>query len=166
MGEAWPEERRARVWELHVRTGSRRMGIGRALMERVLDRARQDRLGLVMLETQNTNVSAVENSAKSNDGAADIIARVGGEIITFSELNTMLNSSAMVGLSIPALGTRDRNEVIITLPITGVIGEYRLPVCNLDLTLIEKIFFRCHRHSVHEILKKLRLAVCHFYRTV
>ncbi len=35
------------------------MGIGRALMERVLYRARQDHLGLVMLETQNTNVSAI-----------------------------------------------------------------------------------------------------------
>ena len=35
------------------------MGIGRALMERVLDRARQDHLGLVMLETQNTNVNAI-----------------------------------------------------------------------------------------------------------
>jgi ribosomal protein S18 acetylase RimI-like enzyme len=28
-------------------------------MERILDRARQDHLGLVTLETQNTNVSAI-----------------------------------------------------------------------------------------------------------
>lgn len=59
VGEVWPEERRARVWEFHVRADCRRMGIGRALMERVLDRAREDHLGLVMLETQNTNVSAI-----------------------------------------------------------------------------------------------------------
>ncbi len=59
VGEVWPEERRARVWEFHVRAECSRMGIGRALMERVLDRARQDHLGLVMLETQNTNVSAI-----------------------------------------------------------------------------------------------------------
>ena len=46
---------------------------------------------------------------------SDVIARVGDETITFSQLNTMLNSSAMVGLSIPALGTPDRNQVMITL---------------------------------------------------
>lgn len=45
----------------------------------------------------------------------DVIARVGDEVITFSQLNTMLNSSAMVGLSIPALGTPERNQVMITL---------------------------------------------------
>ncbi len=59
VGEVWPEERRARVWEFHVRAECRRMGIGRALMEHVLERARQDHLGLVMLETQHTNVSAI-----------------------------------------------------------------------------------------------------------
>jgi streptothricin acetyltransferase len=59
VGEVWPDERRARVWEFHVRAECRRMGIGRALMECVLDRARQDHLGLVMLETQNTNVNAI-----------------------------------------------------------------------------------------------------------
>ena len=59
VGEVWPEERRARVWEFHVRAECQRMGIGRALMERVVDRARQDHLGLVMLGTQNTNVSAI-----------------------------------------------------------------------------------------------------------
>jgi len=47
--------------------------------------------------------------------AEGVIARVGDEKITFSQLNTMLNSSAMVGLSIPALGTPKRNQVIITL---------------------------------------------------
>jgi len=47
--------------------------------------------------------------------AEGVIARVGDQIITFDELNTMLNSSAMVGLSIPALGTPERNQVIITL---------------------------------------------------
>jgi len=45
----------------------------------------------------------------------DVIARVGDETITFSELNTMLNSSAMVGLSVPALGTPERYQVILTL---------------------------------------------------
>ena len=45
----------------------------------------------------------------------DVIARVGNEEITYSQLSTMLNSSAMVGLSVPALGTERRNHVIITL---------------------------------------------------
>jgi len=45
----------------------------------------------------------------------DVIARVGSEVITFSQINTMLNSSAMVGLSVPALGTQRRNKVMITL---------------------------------------------------
>jgi hypothetical protein len=44
-----------------------------------------------------------------------VIARVGDEIINFGQLNTMLNSSAMVGLSIPALGTAERSQVMITL---------------------------------------------------
>ena len=45
----------------------------------------------------------------------DTIALVGDQVITFNQLNIMLNSSAMVGLSIPALGTPERNQTIITL---------------------------------------------------
>ncbi len=44
-----------------------------------------------------------------------VIARVGDQVITFNELNTTLNSSAMVGLSIPALGSPERGTVMITL---------------------------------------------------
>ena len=47
--------------------------------------------------------------------APDVIARIENETITFSEVNTMLNSSAVVGLSIPALGTPERDVVRITL---------------------------------------------------
>ncbi len=47
--------------------------------------------------------------------AEGVIARVGDEVITFNQLSTMLNSSAMVGLSIPALGTPKRSQVMITL---------------------------------------------------
>jgi len=47
---------------------------------------------------------------------ADTIARVGGDqFIRFAELNTLLNSSPIVGLSIPALGTPERNQVIVAL---------------------------------------------------
>ena len=45
--------------------------------------------------------------------AEDMVALVGDQVITFSELNTMLNSSAVVGLSVPALGTPKRSQVII-----------------------------------------------------
>jgi hypothetical protein len=45
----------------------------------------------------------------------DVIASVGDQPITFSELNTMLNSSAIVGLSIPELGSPQRDQVRLTL---------------------------------------------------
>jgi len=44
----------------------------------------------------------------------DVIARVGDQNITFSEINTLLNSSAVVGVSVPALGTPERDAVRIT----------------------------------------------------
>jgi len=65
-----------------------------------------------------TGDSASVQAARQSDVAAepgDVIARVGDEDITFSELNTTLNSSAMVGLSIPALGTPERSKVMITM---------------------------------------------------
>jgi parvulin-like peptidyl-prolyl isomerase len=45
----------------------------------------------------------------------DVIARVGDQTITFSEINTMINSSAIVGLSMPELGSPERDAVRITL---------------------------------------------------
>lgn len=45
----------------------------------------------------------------------DIVARVGDQPITFNQLSTMINSSAIVGLSIPALGTPERDQVRLTL---------------------------------------------------
>lgn len=62
---------------------------------------------------------AAENSTSPSADEAppkdDIIARVGDEEITFNLLNTMLNSSAIVGLSIPALGTPERDQTRLTL---------------------------------------------------
>ena len=46
---------------------------------------------------------------------SDVIARVGDQPITFSEINTLLNSSAVVGVSLPALGTPERDQVRIAL---------------------------------------------------
>jgi hypothetical protein len=56
-----------------------------------------------------------EDSASEPEAGSGVIARVGDQAITYGELSTMLNSSAMVGLSVPALGTPERNKVMITL---------------------------------------------------
>ena len=69
--------------------------------------------------------------AVSAEQTEDIIARVGDEVITFSQLSTMLNSSAMVGLSIPALGTPKRSKVMITL-LDKVISANLLYLDALD----------------------------------
>ncbi|HYQ71319.1 MAG TPA: peptidyl-prolyl cis-trans isomerase [Gammaproteobacteria bacterium] len=64
-------------------------------------------------------IAAPDSTGTSAEAVAkrpeDTVASVGDEYITYSLLNTMLNSSAMVGLSVPALGTPERNQVIITL---------------------------------------------------
>ena len=44
-----------------------------------------------------------------------MIAKVGDQTITFSEINVALNSSAIVGVSIPALGTPERDTARIVL---------------------------------------------------
>ena len=54
-------------------------------------------------------------SSQQMTQAEGVIAKVDDEVITFNQINTMLNSSAMVGLSIPALGTPKRSQVMITL---------------------------------------------------
>ena len=45
----------------------------------------------------------------------DAVASVGGEVVRFTQLNTLLNSAPVVGLSIPALGTPERNQVMVGL---------------------------------------------------
>ena len=75
-------------------------------------------LSFALVLTGCSDNGPVEKSSEvttEKESDADVIARVGDETITFSQLNTMLNSSAMVGLSIPALGTPERNQVMITL---------------------------------------------------
>jgi ribosomal protein S18 acetylase RimI-like enzyme len=59
IGEAFAEERTLRIWEFHVHPAARRMGVGRALMEYVIAKARRDGLEMLVLETQNTNVPAI-----------------------------------------------------------------------------------------------------------
>ncbi len=45
--------------------------------------------------------------------ADGVIAKVGDQPISFNQINTMLNSSAVVGLSVPALGTPERDTARI-----------------------------------------------------
>jgi len=61
-----------------------------------------------------TAAAATTETAAANE-LNDVVARVEDQTITFSEINTMLNSSAVVGLSIPALGTPERDKVRILL---------------------------------------------------
>ena len=56
-----------------------------------------------------------ETGNPANEESTDVVARVGDQVITFSQINTMLNSSAVVGVSIPALGTPERDTVRIAL---------------------------------------------------
>ena len=63
--------------------------------------------------TNEAESAAVGQKAPAPSG--DVVARVGDQDIHFSEINTMLNSSAVVGLSIPALGSPERDTVRITL---------------------------------------------------
>lgn len=59
---------------------------------------------------------ATPAEAKISDGITDdVIARVGDQAIHFGEINTVLNSSAIVGVSIPAIGTPERDTARITL---------------------------------------------------
>jgi len=72
-------------------------------------------LSLTACSDERPKDKAVDVSTEKTAEAADVIARVGDEVITYKQLNTMLNSSALVGLSIPALGTPERSQVMTAL---------------------------------------------------
>ena len=60
--------------------------------------------------------SARAESPQVPEGApADAVARVGDQTITYAQLNTQLNSSAVVGVSMPVLGSPERGTVMLTL---------------------------------------------------
>jgi len=70
---------------------------------------------MLPVSATGTMARAADEQDKATTAVSDVIARVGDQTITFSEVNTALNSSAVVGLSIPALGTPERDTVRITL---------------------------------------------------
>jgi len=55
------------------------------------------------------------NEAPKAAVTGDVIARVGDQAVTFNQINTMLNSSAVVGVSVPALGTPERDTARIVV---------------------------------------------------
>ncbi|MCU7935334.1 MAG: peptidylprolyl isomerase [Candidatus Thiodiazotropha sp. (ex Dulcina madagascariensis)] len=56
-----------------------------------------------------------EAGVPAGEQPSGILARVDDSVITFSQLNTQLNSTAVVGLSTPALGTPERRTVMLAL---------------------------------------------------
>lgn len=64
--------------------------------------------------TAEAGDAAAQPQARKKEPAGTI-ARVGDQVITFHEINTMINSSAIVGLSMPELGSPERDVVRVTL---------------------------------------------------
>ena len=62
-----------------------------------------------------TLARAADADPLKSAAASDVIARVGDQTITFSEINTALNSSAVVGVSDPGIGTPERDTARIVL---------------------------------------------------
>jgi len=60
------------------------------------------------------SATATEVEASPRPGST-LIAKVGDQAITWGEVNTLLNSSAVVGVSIPAVGTPERDRALILL---------------------------------------------------
>ena len=68
-------------------------------------------VAVAVAEEPNTAVTVAPKTAVAND----VIARVGDQAVTFNQINTMLNSSAVVGVSVPALGTPERDTARIVV---------------------------------------------------
>ena len=64
---------------------------------------------------EGPTADAVSEGQQPLQAPSDVVARVGDQTVTFGEINTALNSSAVVGVSVPALGTPDRDTVRVML---------------------------------------------------
>jgi len=73
------------------------------------------RLLLTVFSTLLVAPALAASTAVPEAAPADTLARVGEEVITYSQLNTQLNSSAVVGVSLPVLGSSERRTVMLTL---------------------------------------------------
>jgi len=68
-------------------------------------------VAVAVAEEPNTAITVAPKAAVVND----VIAKVGDQAISFNQINTMLNSSAVVGVSVPALGTPERDTARIVV---------------------------------------------------
>ena len=69
------------------------------------------------IPAEETAVSAAVDQVQQEEKVGeplDVIARVGDQTITFTEINTMINSAAIVGLSMP--NWAHRNVIPSALP--------------------------------------------------
>jgi peptidyl-prolyl cis-trans isomerase C len=70
---------------------------------------------LPLFAVGNAEQPAAQAQAPGTTIDSDVIARVGDQSITFREINVAMNSSAIVGLSVPALGTPERDTARIVV---------------------------------------------------
>ena len=61
------------------------------------------------------SAAGADKATQADAVVNDVIAKVGDQTITFSEINVAMNSSAIVGISIPAVGTPQRDTARIVL---------------------------------------------------
>ena len=74
------------------------------------------RLLLTAFSTLLCAFAFAESAMKLPEGAPeDAVARVGDQTVTYAQLNTQLNSSAVVGVSLPVLGSAERRTVMLTV---------------------------------------------------
>lgn len=73
------------------------------------------RLLLFAFSTLLCTAARAESPQVPEGAPADAVARVGDQTITYAQLNTQLNSSAVVGVSVPVLGSPERSTVMLTL---------------------------------------------------
>lgn len=72
-------------------------------------------LSIILLLAACGKDESAENISAQSAVANDVIARVGDQDISYSQLSNMLDSSAMVSLSVPELGTPERKTVMLAL---------------------------------------------------
>ena len=73
------------------------------------------RLLLIAFSTLALTSAHAKSTAVPEGLPADAVAEVGDQVITYSQLNTQLNSSAVVGVSVPVLGSPERSTVMLAL---------------------------------------------------
>jgi len=74
-------------------------------------------------DQEGESVNSTATQEPSQQQPEDIIARVGDQVITFSELNITMNSAPVVGMSMPSLGTPERDTLRVTFLDNFITGN-------------------------------------------